>query len=145
MQGEQPRRSMRCIRPGVAARLLLACTTTARCDHAASAVRANRQVLAGDAARGHAIIARGDYGCAGCHTISGVRTARGVVGPPLDGMNRRSVIAGQLPNEPDVLVGSLQNPPALVPAAGMPDTRLSIDEARDIAAYLHTMDPSRAP
>ena len=144
MQGKQPRCSTSCIRPLVTAGLLVACSATTGCDRAASAALPNRQVPAGDAARGRAIIERGAYGCAGCHVIPGVRAARGIVGPPLAGMSRRSFIAGQLPNKPDVLVSFLQNPPALVPGTGMPDARLSLDEARDIAAYLYTMEPSRA-
>ena len=70
---------------------------------------------------------------------------RGVVGPPLDGMASRAFIAGQLPNTPDVLVAFLQNPPALVPATGMPDVRLSLDQARHVAAYLYTLKAPRAP
>jgi cytochrome c2 len=116
----------------------------AGCERATPAPLANRRVYAGDAARGHAILASGAHGCAACHAIPGVRGPQGVVGPPLDGMARRGFIAGQLPNTPDVLVAFLQNPPALVPQTGMPDTRLSLDDARDIAAYLYTLEPSHA-
>jgi cytochrome c2 len=68
----------------------------------------------------------------------------GVVGPPLDGMASRAFIAGQLPNTPDVLVAFLQNPAALVPATAMPDVRLGLAQARDIAAYLYTLTAPRA-
>lgn len=34
------------------------------------------------------------YGCGTCHTISGITGARGRVGPPLDGVSERRVIAG---------------------------------------------------
>jgi cytochrome c553 len=98
-----------------------------------------------DPARGQAILAGGAHGCTACHTIPGVRAPRGIVGPPLDGVAARSFIAGRLPNKPDVLIAFLQNPPALVPQTGMPDTRLSLAEARDIAAYLYTLEPSHAP
>jgi cytochrome c2 len=99
----------------------------------------------GDPARGRAIIASGVHGCAACHTIPDIRAPRGVVGPPLDGIARRGFIAGQLPNRPDVLVAFLQNPPALVPETGMPDVRLTLDEARHIAAYLYTLEASNEP
>lgn len=122
----------------------IGCTGAAGCDRAEPAPLVSRRVYAGDAARGHAILASGAHGCAACHAIPGVRAPRGVVGPPLDGMARRGFIAGQLPNTPDVLVAFLQNPPALVPRTGMPDTRVSLDEARDIAAYLYKLEPSRA-
>lgn len=94
-----------------------------------------------DAARGRAILASGAHGCAACHTIPGIRAPRGIVGPNLTGFARRPFIAGQLPNTPDVLIAFLQDPPAFVPKTGMPDLRLTADEARWIAAYLYTMEP----
>jgi cytochrome c2 len=105
----------------------------------------NKQVPEGDPIRGRAIVASGAHGCTGCHAIPGIRAARGVVGPPLGGMAQRSFIAGQLPNTPTVLIEFLQDPPALVPLTGMPDVRLSLKEARDIAAYLYTLEAPRDP
>jgi cytochrome c len=102
------------------------------------------QVPNGDPARGRAIVAGGAYGCTGCHAIRGMGAPYGVVGPPLDGMASRAFIAGQLPNTPDVLVAFLQNPAALVPATAMPDVRLGLAQARDIAAYLYTLTAPRA-
>ena len=97
---------------------------------------------AGEAARGRALIASGAYGCAACHTIPGIRAPRGIVGPDLSGLARRPFIAGQLPNTADVLVAFLQNPPALVPATGMPNVGLNVEDARRIAAYLYAVGPS---
>jgi mono/diheme cytochrome c family protein len=94
----------------------------------------------GDAKRGLALIADGSYGCAACHAIPGIRFPKGNVGPPLDGMAGRSLIAGQLPNKPGVMVAFLQDPPALAPQTGMPNVGLSIGQARDIAAYLYTLE-----
>jgi cytochrome c2 len=102
-------------------------------------------VPGGDPARGQAIVTSGAYGCTACHAMPGRRSPQGVVGPPLGGMASRAFIAGQLPNEPEVLVAFLQDPPALVPATGMPDVRLGLDDARHIAAYLYTLEPSDAP
>jgi cytochrome c553 len=93
----------------------------------------------GDPARGRAIIATGAHGCAACHAIPGIRSPRGIVGPPLGGVGQRAFIAGQLPNRPDVLAAFLQNPPALVPSTGMPDVGLTAEEARHVAAYLATL------
>jgi cytochrome c553 len=101
-------------------------------------------VTKGDPARGRAIIASGAHGCAACHSIPGVRWPSGIVGPPLAGMAQRGFIAGQLPNKPDVLVAFLQNPPALVPETGMPNVGLTAEEARHVAAFLHTLEPSAA-
>jgi cytochrome c2 len=94
---------------------------------------------AADPARGRAILASGVHGCGACHAIPGVREANGVVGPPLGGMARRSFIAGQLPNRPEVLVAFMVDPPALVPRTGMPVTGLSRAEALDVAAYLYSL------
>jgi cytochrome c2 len=111
------------------------------CDLSGRASLENRRVADGDPARGRAVIAAGAYGCVACHDIPGIRMPKGVVGPPLGGMARRSFIAGTLPNTPDVLIAFLQNPPALVPETGMPDVRLRLDEARDIAAFLYVLEP----
>jgi hypothetical protein len=56
-------------------------------------------------------------------------------------MASRAFIAGQLPNTSAELVAFLENPPSLVAATGMPDVRLGLDDARDIAAYLYTLAP----
>ena len=114
------------------------------CGGAARAPAGGKQVRDGDAVRGRALVAGGAYGCTGCHAVPGVRARQGVVGPPLDGMVARALVAGQLPNTPDVLVAFLQDPPALVPGTGMPDVRLGLGDARDIAAYLYTLGPAGA-
>jgi cytochrome c553 len=93
----------------------------------------------GDAVRGRALVASGVYGCTACHTVAGIRAPRGIVGPSLGGLRQRPFIAGQLPNTPDVLIAFIHNPPALVPATAMPAVGLTIDDARDIAAYLSTL------
>lgn len=79
------------------------------------------------------------YGCGSCHTIPGIYTARGVVGPPLFFFGRRTMIAGELPNTPDNLVRWLVNPKAVEPGTAMPDLGLSQEQAQDIAAYLYTL------
>lgn len=94
---------------------------------------------------GRALIESGAYGCQGCHHIPGIRWPRGIVGPPLAGFARRSFIAGQLPNDRDTLAAFLQNPPALIPRTGMPDIGLTLGQARQIAAFLHTLDGCDAP
>ncbi|HEX5513314.1 MAG TPA: c-type cytochrome [Gammaproteobacteria bacterium] len=80
------------------------------------------------------------YGCAGCHTIPGVRGATGQVGPPLEGIAGRVYIAGVLPNTPDNLRRWIENPPAINPKTAMPVTGAAGDNARDIVAYLYTLD-----
>lgn len=79
------------------------------------------------------------YDCGSCHTIPGIYTARGMVGPPLFFFGRRTMIAGELPNSPDNLVRWIQNPKAIEPGTAMPDLGISSDQAHDMAAYLLTL------
>jgi cytochrome c2 len=123
---------------------VLTCAALAGCDLSDTASPVQK-VPGGDAARGRAIVVRGNYGCTACHAIPGIDFPRGVSGPPLAGMADRAFIAGQLPNKPDVLVPFLQNPSRLVPDTGMPDVRLSLDQARDVAAFLYTLEANHGP
>lgn len=97
-----------------------------------------RPITGGDPTRGeHAIQARG---CGACHTIPGIRGADGTVGPSLDAFAKRTFIAGELPNSPDNLVRWILDPRAVHPKTGMPVLHLERQEARDVAAYLYTLD-----
>jgi mono/diheme cytochrome c family protein len=89
---------------------------------------------------GRGLLAIGQYACATCHRIPGVRGAHAPVGPPLDGIGRRKLIAGRLANTPDHMVRWLRAPQAVKPGSAMPDLGLREREARDIAAYLATLD-----
>jgi cytochrome c1 len=77
--------------------------------------------------------------CGACHTIPGIRRARGMVAPPLYWFSRRTFIAGQLPNTPANLVRWVQSPVSVEPRTAMPMVGLSDQEARDVAAYLYTL------
>jgi cytochrome c1 len=79
------------------------------------------------------------YGCGACHTIPGVRAARGLVGPPLYFFGERTMIAGQLPNTPENLTRWIEHPRQIEPKTAMPDLGVSASEAYDIAAYLYTL------
>lgn len=52
----------------------------------------------GDPLRGESMFIQ--YGCGSCHAIKGVRTATGGVGPPLDGIALRVIIAGGFRTRP---------------------------------------------
>lgn len=91
----------------------------------------------GDVARGKVAIDR--YGCTACHTIPGIEGPKGMVGPPLDHIASRPVIAGKFPNNPQTLVKWLQNPPAFDPQSAMPNLGITPTDARDITAYLETL------
>ncbi|MFN3619023.1 c-type cytochrome [Sphingorhabdus sp.] len=87
------------------------------------------------AERGYNVIE--SAGCGSCHTIPGLDWPKGKVGPDLAGLAERALIAGRLPNQPDILAAYIRNAPALVPGSGMPAMPVSKREARDIAAYLY--------
>lgn len=89
------------------------------------------------AARGKLLLAQ--YQCGSCHTIPGVAASRGTVGPTLQAFGRRSYIAGNVPNQPAALARWIVDPKALVPVTTMPAMGVSPDDARAMAAYLHTL------
>jgi cytochrome c1 len=93
-------------------------------------------LVGSDPSRAPALMRR--FGCSGCHTISGISGADGVVGGPLDDLRRRVFIAGVLPNNADNLVRWIYDPPAVNPRTAMPATGISADEARAVAAYLYS-------
>ena len=92
------------------------------------------------AASGRDVIER--VGCGSCHDIPGLRWPKGTVGPPLAGFPDRRLIAGRLPNRPEVLVSFVRNAPALAPGTTMPAMPITAKEARDVAAYLYALDGS---
>jgi len=90
----------------------------------------------GDPDRGMAAISR--YGCGSCHTVAGIPSAHGLVGPPLTGIRDRMFIAGMLNNEPGNLIHWIQDPKSVNPKTAMPKLGLSARDATDIAAYLYS-------
>lgn len=96
------------------------------------------RITGADPARGPALIKT--YGCDACHTVPGVRQARGTVGPPLSQFARRTYIAGTLHNQPDNLIRWIRDPQHVLPGVAMPDTGVTARDARDIAAYLYTLN-----
>jgi cytochrome c len=77
------------------------------------------------------------YGCTGCHTIPGIAGADGKVGGPLGNMRERVYIAGVTNNSADKLVRWIVAPSGFDAKTAMPDTGISEEEARDLAAYLY--------
>jgi len=91
----------------------------------------------GDAHRGARVIDK--FRCGACHMIPGIHNADGLVGPPLIYFGRRTLIAGEVPNNPDNLVQWILSPQSIEPHTGMPTLGLNEQEARDAAAYLYTL------
>lgn len=88
------------------------------------------------AARGILAIQRA--GCGACHTIAGLAWPKGRSGPSLEGFAEQGLIAGRLPNRPDMLAAYVRNAPATLPGTTMPAMPLTPAEARDVAAYLYS-------
>lgn len=88
-----------------------------------------------DAKAGRAVIDR--VGCASCHSIRGIDWPKGEVGPSLEGLAHRALIAGKVPNEPEMLARFVRNAPEVVPGTTMPPMPISEAEARDVAAFLY--------
>jgi cytochrome c len=107
-----------------------AALVVAACSTPGGAVPAAESDL-GDPDRGAQLIS--DYGCGSCHVVPGVDGADGLVGPPLTSFGRRSYIA-------DNLQTWIRNPQGVVPGNAMPDLGVTAVDARDIAAYLLTLD-----
>ena len=90
----------------------------------------------GDPGRGEAVFIQ--YGCGSCHGVKHVRKASGMVGPPLDGIAVRSMIAGKLTNTPENMEHWIRDPQQVTPGTAMPDLHVSARDARDITAFLYT-------
>lgn len=126
----RPVKRRRLIRAILPALCLLSAAACARTDPS--------PVAGGVAQRGKLAIER--HSCAVCHSIPGIDTPGANVGPPLTGIAQRAYIAGVLPNQPADMVRWLRDPPAVDPLTAMPDLGLTEAEAKDIAAYLYTLD-----
>jgi cytochrome c1 len=70
--------------------------------------------------------------------VAHVRQALGRVGPSLDGIALRAMIAGKLANSPDNLRRWIRDPQAVTPGTDMPDLSVGDGDARDITAFLYT-------
>jgi cytochrome c2 len=90
----------------------------------------------GDPRRGEAMFIQ--YGCGSCHALKGVRTAVGSVGPPLDGIAVRVIVAGHLANSPENMQKWIRDPQQVSPETAMPDLNVGETDARDISAFLYT-------
>ena len=100
-------------------------------------VMAKQQVLQGNALQAPQAIA--NYGCGACHAIPGIPGADGMVGPSLEHLSQRSLLAGRLPNNPDNLMMWIQHPQHVHPGGDMPEMGVSDTDARNIAAYLYSL------
>ena len=91
----------------------------------------------GDTQRGQRLLAQ--YQCGSCHAIPGIQAAQGNIAAPLNAFGPRSYIAGRIPNSAEALARWIVSPAALIPDTPMPSMGVSGDDARDMAAYLGTL------
>ena len=92
--------------------------------------------VGGDPDRGEAMFIQ--YGCGSCHALTNVRTATGMVGPPLDGVALRIIIGGHLSNNPNNMEKWIRDPQQVAPGTAMPDLKVGAGDARDITAFLYS-------
>jgi cytochrome c2 len=127
------------IATGIVALAILAIAGSVYANHRFARIDLRHRAEAltgGNAARGQTLFVA--KGCGGCHTVSGVPRADGLVGPPLDGVAGRAVIAGKLANTPANLERWISAPQSVVPGNAMPDMPMTAQESSDIAAFLYT-------
>lgn len=78
--------------------------------------------------------------CGSCHAVRGTPAA-GVLGPDLSHlMQRRTLAAGVLPNDPADLERWISDPQGIKPGSLMQKPELSVRELADVQAYLKTLD-----
>lgn len=94
--------------------------------------------LGGDPENGRLLLRQ--FGCGACHEIPGVADARGNVGPSLQRIVRRVYLAGRVPNRPENMLQWIRAPQRFDPHTRMPDLQVSEEHARDMVAYLYTLD-----
>jgi cytochrome c len=117
--------------------VVLSMTGCERFSNQGEYAKVSRITGGGNPESGKELIRR--YGCNGCHSIPGIRDAKGVVGPPLDHLSQRIYLAGELPNTTENLMRWIQHPHLVHPHTAMPEMGVSDSDARDISAYLYTL------
>ncbi|MHB8512893.1 MAG: cytochrome c oxidase subunit II [Actinomycetota bacterium] len=78
--------------------------------------------------------------CIGCHTLRGIPSAQGKVGPELTHIASRMTFAGSvLDFTPQNLTAWLTDPPSIKPGSIMPNYHLPQDAIRSLVAFLQTL------
>jgi putative membrane protein len=130
--GEAERRSRRLVPVLLAA---LAAAVSVGCGN--NYERVARELTGGEPTRGPQAIRK--YGCDTCHVIPGVLTADATVGPPLTQIAQRAYLAGRIDNTPENMIKWIRHPHSVDEKTLMPEMGVSVQDGRDIAAYLYTL------
>lgn len=104
---------------------------------AACARKESSPAVSGNPEHGKDLVTQ--YGCTSCHIVPGIDGPKGMVGPSLEHVASRQIIAGHVTNTAPAMSAYLQNPQSADPQNVMPNLGLKPDEARDITAYLYTL------
>jgi cytochrome c oxidase subunit 2 len=79
-------------------------------------------------------------GCAACHTIDGIPTANGKIGPSLSHFGSRTTMAaGIMPNTPENLALWIQDPQAIKPGNVMPNLHVRPRDVDVLVSYLQSL------
>jgi cytochrome c1 len=105
------------------------------------AARAEPAATDGDPANGR--LALQQYACTTCHRIPGMVGSAIYVGPPLHGVAGRTYLAGRLPNSRENMARWIRDPKSVSPTTLMPDLGVTEQHARDMVAYLYSMEEGR--
>ena len=105
---------------------------------ACASPKPKREVIGGNTEAGKVAIKK--YACGACHVIPGIEGANGRESHPLFGFANRGDIAQTVVNTPENLVRWIRKPTDIRPRTRMPIMGVSEQEAKDIAAYLYTLD-----
>lgn len=116
--------------------MAVAVSVVTSCGGDREKIAAASALTGGDPKRGELAIRK--YGCYTCHTIPGIEGADAVVGPPLNRMGSRNYVR-HLPNTPENLIRWIRHPKQVFSQTPMPDTGVTEQDGRDIAAYLYTL------
>ncbi|WP_426075564.1 c-type cytochrome [Janthinobacterium sp. PSPC3-1] len=85
-------------------------------------------------------VALTQFACQACHMIPGITGSEVYVGPPLDKLAQRRYLAGRLANTDAHLQQWIRDPQSVKPQTAMPKLGVGADDARDMAAYLLSLD-----
>ena len=91
----------------------------------------------GDPERGRTTFV--DKGCITCHTIAGLPSATGILGPNLTNVSLRPTLTeASFTNNPAQMTRWIMDPPAMKPGTIMPNLGLTEAQARDLVAFLYS-------
>lgn len=79
-------------------------------------------------------------GCGACHILSGIPGAVGTIGPALDGVASKDMIAATLEVSLDNFKTWLADPGAVKPGTAMPNLGLAPEDVDVLAAWLMTLE-----